>query len=61
MVEDLKKIKNRKGPIEIKNIQELIRLGLAAGDHSRPYLTDKGDAYLKNPEKIELFEALEKL
>lgn len=61
MVEDLKKIKNRKGPIEIKNIKELIRLGLAAGDHSRPYLTDKGDLYLENPKKFELLKAMENL
>lgn len=61
MIDELRKIKNRRGPIVVKNIEDLIRRGLVAGDHSRPYLTDKGDLYLENPNKIELFQALENL
>ena len=46
ITKSLLKIKSSKGPIQIKNIEQLIRLGLVAGDHNRPYLTDIGDTYL---------------
>lgn len=60
--ESLKKIK-RGNPLGVSNkvivsnIKELIKKGLAAGDHSRPYVTDKGDLYLADPEKAEFMEA----
>lgn len=56
--EDLRKIKNRKGKIFIKDVDKYIRRGLVAGDHSRPYLTDMGDSFLENPEKFEAMEEL---
>jgi hypothetical protein len=57
--EDLQKIK-RANPFGVSR-RVLVERGLAAGDRSRPYVTDKGDDYLANPEMVELKEALEKL
>lgn len=56
----LREIKARVGrrtfPEEI--VKDLIRRGLVAGDHSRLYVTDRGDDFMESPEAFEFMEEL---
>lgn len=60
----LQEVKTRNGRWHPANmlpedvIKELVQRGLAAGDHSRLYLTDKGEEFLGSPQKALFMEEL---